>query len=135
MKKKYVQWLSFLADCGGDIYKESGQLKSPDFPNNYPNDKICYWIISVPFGFSVTLVFETFEVSDDASSCRYDYVEVRDGGDLTSKVLGKFCGNILPESIKSTGNQLFVKFHSSKSYSRKGFSASFTKGKKHNVYP
>ena len=113
---------------------ESGQLKSPGFPNNYPNNKICYWTITVPFGFSVTLDFETFEVSQNAPPCQYDYVEIRDGGNLTSKILGKFCGNTLPGSIRSTGNQLFVTFHSSASYSRKGFSASFTKGKKPNVY-
>ena len=113
------------ADCGGVINMESEQLKSPEFPNNYPNDKICYWTITVPFGFSVTLDFETFEVSLNASVCQYDYVEIRDGGDLTSKMLGKFCGDALPGSIRSTGNQLFVKFHSDKSYSRKGFSASF----------
>ena len=108
---------------------ESGQLKSPGFPNNYPNNKICYWTITVPFGFSVTLDFETFEVSDDASLCQYDYVEIRDGGDLTSKILGKFCGNTLPGSIRSTGNQLFVKFHSDHSNQYKGFSASLTNGK------
>ena len=106
---------------------------SPHFPNNYPNDKICYWIITVPKGFSIALDFETFDVFR-SSSCRYDYVEIRDGGNLTSKILGKFCGNTLPGSIRSTGNQLFVTFHSSASYSRKGFSASFTKGKKTNVY-
>ena len=104
---------------------ESGQLKSPKFPNNYPNDKICYWTITVPFGFSVYLSFEIFEVSINPPPCKYDYVEIRDGGDRTSKLLGRFCGKTLPGSITSTGNQLFVKFHSDSSASKKGFSASF----------
>jgi hypothetical protein len=107
---------------------ESGQLKSPKFPNNYPNDKICYWTITVPFGFSVTLNFEIFEVSINPPPCQYDYVEIRDGGDQTSELLGRFCGKTLPGSITSTGNQLFVKFHSDLSTSRKGFSASFFTG-------
>ena len=114
---------------------ESGQLKSPEFPNNYPNDKTCYWTITVPFGFSLTLNFETFEVSINPAPCQYDYVEIRDGGDRTSKLLGRFCGNTLPGNITSTGNQLFVKFHSDSSVSRKGFSAFFKKGKNNNVIP
>ena len=61
---------------------------------------------------------------------KYDYLEIRDGGDATSTKLGKFSGTTLPKNIKSTGNQLFVKFHSDFDRRKKGFSASLTKGKK-----
>ena len=64
------------------------------------------------------------------ASCPWDYVEIRDGGDVTSTKLGKFCGNTKPNDIKSTGNQLFVKFQSDNTGQYKGFSASFKKGKK-----
>ena len=67
---------------------------------------------------------------DSSSSCKYDYIEIRDGGDARSKEFGKFCGDKLPTKIKSTGNQLFVRFYSDKDTQRKGFSAFFMKGKK-----
>ena len=43
--------------------------------------------------------------------------------------MGQFSGTNLPKNIKSTGNQLFVKFHSDHSNQYKGFSASLTNGK------
>ena len=43
----------------------SGQLQSPNYPNNYPNNKGCHWIITAPFGFVIALDFQTFEVKYD----------------------------------------------------------------------
>ena len=40
----------------------SGKLQSPNYPNNYPENKDCSWIITASFGFNVALDFETFEV-------------------------------------------------------------------------
>ena len=62
---------------------------------------------------------------EDAPGCGYDYVEVRDGGDETSTVLKKECGSLPPNTIQSTDNKMFVKFHSDTSDVGKGFSASF----------
>lgn len=45
-------------------------------------------------------------------SCRYDYVELRDGDSLNSPVIGRFCGNQLPQPIKSSGNVLHILFTS-----------------------
>ena len=47
----------------------------------------------------------------------------------TSPVLGKLCGSTVPSPIKSTGNQMLVKFYTDGSVTRKGFSASFKKEK------
>ena len=55
----------FSADCGGEINMDSGQLQSPNYPKNYPNNKDCHWIITAPFGFVVVLDFQTFEVRND----------------------------------------------------------------------
>ena len=54
-----------LADCGGEINVESGQLQSPNYPNDYPSNKDCHWIITAPFGFVIALDFQTFEVKYD----------------------------------------------------------------------
>ena len=64
--------------------------------------------------------------------CADNYVEIRDGGDLTSTILGNFCVDNVPNDIRSTGNQLFVKFNSDSIVSqlKRGFSALFKRGKK-----
>src|SRR5688572_17937578 len=60
--------------------------------------------------------------------CVYDYLEVRDGGEDNSPLLGKICGNKTPPDIKSTGNVLYVKFVSDGSVQKAGFAATFIKG-------
>ena len=61
-------------------------------------------------------------------TCIYDYVEVRDGHDETSPLIGRYCGYFLPDDIKSTGNRMMVKFVSDGSVNKGGFSADFFKG-------
>lgn len=71
--------------------------------------------------------FLQIESHDD---CVYDYLEIRDGPDPTSKELGRFCGYKIPEDVKSSGNTLYVKFVSDGSVQKLGFAASFVKGMK-----
>lgn len=61
-------------------------------------------------------------------SCAYDYVEVRDGGSESSPLLGRFCGYDKPEGVKSSSNQLWLKFVSDGSVNKAGFAASFFRG-------
>lgn len=63
-------------------------------------------------------------------SCAYDHVEVRDGGSETSPLLGRFCGYDKPDDIKSSSNQLWLKFVSDGSVNKAGFAANFFKGQK-----
>ena len=53
----------FLAVCGGELNMESGQLESPNYPEDYVPNKECIWVITVPVGFQVALKFQSFEVS------------------------------------------------------------------------
>lgn len=43
-------------------------------------------------------------------SCHYDYVEVRDGDSINSRVIGRFCGNSRPAPLQSSGSSLHVLF-------------------------
>lgn len=60
--------------------------------------------------------------------CVYDYLEIRDGNEDSSPLLGKLCGARMPNDIKSTGNRLYVKFVSDGSVQKAGFAAMFVKG-------
>ncbi|XP_042609241.1 inactive serine protease PAMR1 isoform X4 [Cyprinus carpio] len=58
-------------------------------------------------------------------SCQYDYIEVRDGESLNSRVIGRYCGNERPPPIKSTGNSLHILFISDGYKNFDGFFAIF----------
>ena len=58
-----------------------------------------------------------------------DYVEVRDGPDSNATLVGKWCNNVIPETITSTGNSLYVRFVSDTALARTGFRAVVTKGR------
>ena len=106
---------------------ESGKLESPNSPGDYQPNKECTWQIEVPLGFQVALKFQSFEI-ENHDNCVYDYIEIRDGPDAQSALIGTYCGYKMPEDIKSTTSQLYVKFVSDGSVQKAGFAATFMKG-------
>lgn len=66
-------------------------------------------------------------------SCAYDYLEVRDGNSENSPLLGRFCGYDKPDDIKTSSNQLWMKFVSDGSVNKAGFAANFFKGQRLRV--
>ena len=65
---------------------------------------------------------------ENHDNCVYDYVEVRDGHEDSSRRLGKYCGHRMPNDVKSTTNKMYVKFVSDASVQKGGFAAVFVKG-------
>lgn len=53
------------AICGGEIAKDSGQIQSPNYPDDYRPSKECVWRIAVSEGYNVGLSFQAFEVTQD----------------------------------------------------------------------
>jgi hypothetical protein len=76
----------------------------------------------------IMLICSGFFQIENHDNCVYDYIEIRDGGEEISPKLGSFCGYKMPEDIKSTSNQLWIKFVSDSSVQKAGFAASFMKG-------
>ena len=66
------------------------------------------------------------------TSCRYDYVELRDGGSMNAGLLGRFCGSARPPAFTSTGQAMFVRFRTDYSVTRTGFKATVSFGGFHN---
>ncbi|XP_019738363.1 bone morphogenetic protein 1-like isoform X3 [Hippocampus comes] len=116
----------YEAVCGGEVVRDSGQIQSPNYPDDYHSNKMCVWKVTVAEGYEVGLAFQSFEL-ETHDSCAYDYVEVRDGGSARSPLLGRFCGCDKPDNIKSSTNQLWLKFASDVSVNKAGFSATFFK--------
>lgn len=55
--------------------------------------------------------------------CLYDRIELYDGKDENSTLIGKLCNVVLPSTIMSTGHVMFMAFMSDASVQRKGFEA------------
>lgn len=109
--------------CGGSQTARRGTLISPNYPSHYPVNNLCVWVLNTnnPYG-KVRLTFATFELEPE-SSCKYDYVLVRDGSSPSSHMIGKFCGSSKPATITSSGRSLWVEFRSDSSDRRPGFLA------------
>ncbi|KAG7512160.1 bone morphogenetic protein 1-like isoform X1 [Solea senegalensis] len=116
----------YEAICGGEVKRDSGQIQSPNYPDDYQSNKVCVWKITVEEGFNVGLSFQSFE-TEQHDSCAYDYVELRDGSSENSPLLGRFCGYDKPDDVKSSSNHLWLKFVSDRSVNKAGFAANFFK--------
>nr|XP_010297053.1 PREDICTED: tolloid-like protein 1 [Balearica regulorum gibbericeps] len=111
-------------ECGGRLKAET---KPKDLyshaqfgDNNYPVQADCDWLLVAERGYRVELMFQTFEVEEEAD-CGYDYVELFDGHDKTALRLGRFCGSGPPEEIYSAGEALLLHFHTDDTINKKGF--------------
>lgn len=91
--------------CGAVIHKSHGHIVL----ESYPTNAHCEWTLQVDPGMKVELRFMMLSLEYDAS-CRYDFIEVRDGDSINSGVIGRFCGNQRPPPIRSSGNSLHILF-------------------------
>lgn len=96
-------------------------LESPNFPLEYRKNNVCIWKLKAPKGYQVALKFQSFHI-ENHEKCFYDYIEIRDGSEIDSPLLGLYCGSNIPPDIKSTHNEMLVKFHSDNSIEHSGFS-------------
>ncbi|XP_074005461.1 inactive serine protease PAMR1 isoform X3 [Numenius arquata] len=106
--------------CGQVLRASRGQI----LLEGYPLNAQCEWIIHVQAGFNIELRFSMLSLEFDYM-CQYDYVEVRDGDNLDSRIIKKFCGNERPPPIRSTGSSLHILFQSDGSKNFDGFHAVF----------
>ncbi|NXF32195.1 PAMR1 protease, partial [Nyctibius bracteatus] len=106
--------------CGQVLQASRGQI----LLEGYPLNARCEWTIHVQAGLNIELRFSMLSLEFDYM-CQYDYVEVRDGDNLDSQIIKKFCGNERPPPIRSTGSSLHVLFQSDGSKNFDGFHAVF----------
>ncbi|XP_075972498.1 cubilin homolog [Anticarsia gemmatalis] len=120
--------IAYDAVCDHILVGDSGVVKSPKYPFSYPANLNCTFVIKTEPGKNIQLAFQDFDVEDNSrSDCLHDYVEIRDGPDIRSKLLGRYCGSsrIPPVSV-STHNYLYLTFVTDMSISGTGFYANYT---------
>ena len=92
----------------------------------------CQVTIRFDEGQRVAIDFVDFNI-ESHSSCLYDYLEVRDGDNINSNLIGsKLCGTNIPGRIESTGNAMTLKFHTDGSVVRPGFKITTSIGNQSN---
>ena len=64
-----------FSDCGGTFTDPSQELLSPYFPDYYPHETTCEYLINAPRGQHVIVTFITFDIEATAD-CSFDYVQV-----------------------------------------------------------
>ena len=62
---------------------------------------------------------------ENSNGCKNDFLEIRDGGDENSDIIGTYCGSDSPGQLVSQGNQLYFKFVSDINKSAKGFEVAY----------
>nr|XP_046226989.1 cubilin [Scatophagus argus] len=120
-----ASWAEVQGGCGGPVTAPSGDIHSPLYPSSYPNNVDCSWVISVDPNHRVFFNFSDLDI-EHHSNCFWDYVDIHDGPSISSPLLAHVCGTILPPSITSTQNTIYVRFRSDSSRNHRGFSAHFS---------
>ncbi|NXY67496.1 CUBN protein, partial [Glareola pratincola] len=119
-----AEWDGTLAGCGGTLVTASGIFMSPNYPMPYYHNSECYWLLRGSRGTPFEIQFEQFHL-EYHPKCNFDYLAVYDGNSSSAKQLGKFCGNQIPEPIRSSGDSMYVKLRTDGSLRGGGFLAKY----------
>ena len=107
-------------DVPYDILNTPGLIiMTPDYPLNYRDNLDCQ--VTLTFEDKVSIFFEDFCL-DYGSPCNNDWLEVHDGENSDSELIGeRLCNEYIPSPIESSGNSMTLVFHSDNYYNKRGF--------------
>ncbi|KAL8573049.1 hypothetical protein ACOMHN_010479 [Nucella lapillus] len=111
---------TYNINCRNRLTAHSGVIESINYPDTYPNNQNCSWLIAATAGNTVNISFETFPL-ESGSGCPHDYLEILDGESPSSPSLGKFCDDNVPTPVTSTSNRVRVNFVTDSSVTYGGF--------------
>ncbi|XP_072902625.1 neuropilin-2-like isoform X1 [Hemitrygon akajei] len=117
-------------DCSKNFTALNGVIESPSFPDKYPHNLYCTYIILAPPRSEVTLTMLTFDLEYDPlqigpADCRYDRLDVWDGFPEVSPLIGRYCGSKIPTVIRSDTGIMSLTFHTDMAVAKDGFSAEY----------
>ncbi|PFX28660.1 Dorsal-ventral patterning tolloid-like protein 1 [Stylophora pistillata] len=97
-------------------------LKSPRYPNEYPENMHCIYRVDIPHGMALRIYFYDFQIKYK-DFCRDDYVEISNADDI---IFGKYCGKKNGTTVHVTGDYALITFHSNPELGARGFYLQFS---------
>ncbi|KAM9738006.1 CUB and sushi domain-containing protein 3 isoform 2-T2 [Menidia menidia] len=120
LQKGKVMWSGPIpkceAPCGGHYSAPNGVILSPGWPGYYKDSLSCEWVIEAEPGRSIKITFDRFQ-----TELGYDFLEIHDGPNLLSPLVGSFNGTQVPQFLFSSSNFLYLLFTTDNSRSNAGF--------------
>ena len=102
---------------------KKGMFASPDYPNVYPANITCLWIIRVPDAEGILVQFMKLVAIGRTSVCRDDYLVSYEDGKYSSKSEPVIeCGDKVEDKY-FTGNEVWIEFKSGTTNRGFGFQA------------
>ncbi|KAL9980660.1 hypothetical protein ACROYT_G009272 [Oculina patagonica] len=104
--------------CGSVV---NNTLKSPGYPNDYPNVTDCIYVLLIPPGMAISIAFSDFvlEPPEDGQECDFDYLKITNENNDN---FGKYCGTKTGTTVLVTaGHNAVLIFHSDYDIQEKGF--------------
>ncbi|KAK7483783.1 hypothetical protein BaRGS_00024999, partial [Batillaria attramentaria] len=105
--------------CGRTLQDSSGKFSHQ--PKS--GEELCQWRISATHGEKIVLNLTELDIPK-SYNCERNYLEVRDGYYIKSPLLGRFCGNKLPDTLISTDTRMWIEYRSTTG-GGKGFFAEY----------
>ncbi|XP_038064023.1 bone morphogenetic protein 1-like, partial [Patiria miniata] len=111
----------FPGDVSNIFVEANGtvEISSPLYPSNYPNFVDATWLIETQEDRRIRITFDGFETKRG-----YDFFNAGDGNDTSTNAFFRWHGDREPPDIRSTGNQMWLRFTSDNSDTENGFSLS-----------
>uniref|UniRef100_A0A8C2C7Y6 Neuropilin n=1 Tax=Cyprinus carpio TaxID=7962 RepID=A0A8C2C7Y6_CYPCA len=132
---RYEIYKTGAEHCFRNFSAPTGVIESPGFPDKYPHNLECSFIIISPPQTEVTLTFQTFDLENDPlllgeGECKYDWLDVWDGLPQVGPLIGRYCGTKIPPEIQSSTGLLSLSFHTDMAVAKDGFSARYNMTRK-----
>ncbi|NWR74432.1 CUBN protein, partial [Centropus unirufus] len=125
MNNNGVRFTYQATGCSREFNQPFGYLKSPGWPGQHPNNLDCSIILRAPRNHTISLFFHAFSL-EDSIQCSHDFLEVRNGSDEQSPLLGRFCGNTVPSPIFPQNHVVYLRFKSDFSVAHDGYEITWT---------
>ncbi|XP_025104687.1 deleted in malignant brain tumors 1 protein-like isoform X3 [Pomacea canaliculata] len=110
-------------------------FKYPEGSSQYPNNANRGWVFDTNDSqYVVHVVVAYVDVETASAGCDFDYVEIFDSS-VEANRRDRLCGTLTSREYYSTGQSLYITFHSNGSQTRSGFNLTYTAALRSAIYP